>query len=389
VTLRTDSLPLRYDSYRCRSTISFDHCIVSSHFLRQTVTWHPRTRVTPNNEIVSDEAEIAFRMLPLRCMIDQKAIRFIRAYFRSDEIGVPSGPHRQVESRVAPRSSSSSTKASRKLYNIPPPLFRSYRFLQFKLKVDYRPEKLDAAAIYNGALVELINLSPIDGLVLTLQQVRGEDQVGFGAVATAIVSHWLQDVCATQLHKFVTSARAVDPFANVGSAAVDMVVLPWEAIQNGESIRRALRAGTTAFASTVVTETLNVGSRLTKFMADQVARRATPSLGMNVLPSRPLDAPRDLRDATPHVLETLTRGLQAANYTVVIVPYREYHRRGAAGAITSVLRGIPVAIAAPASGAAEAFSYAAIGVRNQVRPDLRREEEASLRGLHSDGLGRR
>jgi Autophagy-related protein C terminal domain len=110
---------------------------------------------------------------------------------------------------------------------------------------------------------------------------------------------------------------------------------------------------------------------------------------MNVLPSRPLDAPRDLRDATPHVVETLTRGLQTANYTVVIVPYREYRRRGAAGAISSALRGIPVAIAAPASGAAEALSYAAIGVRNQVRPDLRREEEASLRGLHSDGVGRR
>jgi autophagy-related protein 2 len=265
-----------------------------------------------------------------------------------------------------------------------PPLFRSYRFLGFKLKVDYRPEKLNPSAIYNGALVELINLSPIDGLVLRLQPVRGEGEVGFGALLIRVVSHWVDDVCSTQLHKFVTSARAVDPFVSVGSAAVDMIILPWDAIQNGESVRRALRAGTKAFAETVVTETLNVGSRLTKFMADQVARRTTGSLGMNVLPSRPLGAPRGLRDATPHVVETLARGLQAANYTVVIVPYREYRRRGTTGAFTSVIRGIPVAIAAPASGAAEAISYAAIGVRNQVRPDLRREEEAFLRGLYSD-----
>lgn len=346
-------------------------------------TWHPTTRVTPNNEIVNDEAEVLFHILPLRCMIDQKALRFFLAFIRQD--GSASQP--TTDQACTPKQGSRSappTATTLKLYTVPPPFFRSFRVMPLKLKVDYRPERLDASAIYNGALVELINLSPIDGLVLTLQQVRGENVIGFGDVLSAVTSHWLQDVCATQLHKFVTSARAVDPFANVGSAAVDMVVLPWEAIQNGESVKKALRAGTSALASTVVTETLNVGSRLTKFMADQVARRTTPSLGMNVLPSRPLVAPRDLRDTTPHVLETLTRGLQAANYTVVIVPYREYRRRGATGAITSAIKGIPVAIAAPASGAAEAISYAAIGVRNQVRPDLRKEEEASLRGLHSN-----
>jgi hypothetical protein len=90
-------------------------------------------------------------------------------------------------------------------------------------------------------------------------------------------------------------------------------------------------------------------------------------------------------DTTPHMIESLSRGLQIANYKVVIIPYREYHRSGTTGAVVSVLKGIPVALAAPASGAVEALSFALLGARNQIRPDIRREEEASQRGLHFEG----
>ena len=43
------------------------------------------------------------------------------------------------------------------------------------------------------------------------------------------------------------------------------------------------------------------------------------------------------------------------------------------------MRGLPVAVFAPLSGAAEAVSYGLYGVRNQLRPDLREEEEISKR----------
>jgi len=68
----------------------------------------------------------------------------------------------------------------------------------------------------------------------------------------------------------------------------------------------------------------------------------------------------------------------------VIIPYREYRRSGARGAATSVLKGIPVALAAPTSATAEAISFALLGARNSIRPDIRKEEEASLQGLHHD-----
>jgi autophagy-related protein 2 len=83
-------------------------------------------------------------------------------------------------------------------------------------------------------------------------------------------------------------------------------------------------------------------------------------------------------------LESIARGLETANYKIVIVPYREYRKSGTSGAVRSVMRGIPVAIAAPVGAATEALSYTLLGVRNQVRPDIRKEEEANERGLRHD-----
>ena len=338
-------------------------------------TWHPYVRVTPHNEIVPEESEAVFTILPLRCTIDQKAIRFAQAFFRSAE-AVDDKPDDATMMSAAMR------------FSVPPPLFRSVRVKAFKLKVHYQPEKVDARAIYNGALVELINLSPLDGMVLTLQPVRVENASGWGEVVRAAVSQWLRDVCATQLHKFLASARPLEPIAAVGGTALDLVVLPWEAVQNGESVQRALRTGAAAFSSAVVTESLTLTSRAAQLVADHAARWSSLSssgASLGALPHRPADAPRDLWDAAPHAAESLARGLRTANYRIAVVPYREYRRRGATGAVTSVLRGIPVAVAAPTGGAAEALSFAALGARNQVRPDLRREEDAALRGLHWEG----
>lgn len=334
------------------------------------VTWHGVVRVTPDNEIVSDEAQIAAKFLPLRCSLDQRAIRFAIAFFTVTDDGDSNDP--------LPEG----------LHAVPPTVFKSFLVCPLKIKVDYNPEKIDTAALKNGAVVELVNLSPLDGMVVTLQDVVIKNEVGFGSNIGILLRQWIQDVCATQLHKFVTHAAPFQPITHVGRGAFDLVVLPWEALQNGESIQKAIRAGTTSFTNALSYEAFTLSSRITEVFASSVAsltnsRRVVQSFGgfSSTLPSRPIRVPRTLNDASQHALESLSRGLQAANYRIVIVPYREYTRTGAAGAGSSFVTGIPVAIAAPASGVAEALSFSLLAIRNQLRPDILREEEASLRGL--------
>jgi autophagy-related protein 2 len=335
----------------------------------QMVTWHPLHRISDNGEIASDESDVELKILPLRCIIDQRAVAFARAFFQSDD-------SQNSPADILPPH----------LHAVPPPLLTMFRVRAFKLKVDYRPQKLDTRALRNGAVVELINLSPLDGMVLTLKDVEVENQEGFGAVVAFLARRWVQDICSTQLLKFVTKSRPLEPITEVSGAAVDMVVLPWDAFRNGESIQKALKAGAKSLSKTLVYEFFSLSSRAAECFAGNVSRASSSNhqgiSGTDLLPSRPLATPRHMLDAGPHAVESLSRGFQAANYKIVIVPYREYHRTGATGAVRSVLKGIPVAIAAPASGAAEALSFALLGARNQIRPDIRKEEEASMRGLH-------
>jgi autophagy-related protein 2 len=334
----------------------------------QMVTWHPDARVTPNNEIANDLCETALKMLPLRCILDQRAIRFIRVFFGGDR-DTDDGSH----SGLPPG-----------LHAVPPLLLRHFRVDPVKLKIDYTPQRVDTKALRDGAIVELINLSPLEGMILTLELVMVENVAGLGDALGIVIRRWISHICETQLYKFLTSTRALEPVTSVGGGVADMVILPWEAFQNGESIKKALRSGVSSLSKAFTYEALTTTSRLAHFVAGVTEASATGT-GSSGLLSRPLATPRTILDTTPHMIESLSRGLQIANYKVVIIPYREYQRSGTRGAVKSVLKGIPVAIAAPASGAVEALSFALLGARNQIHPDIRREEEASQRGLHFEG----
>ncbi|CAB9499302.1 Autophagy-related protein 2 [Seminavis robusta] len=326
-------------------------------------TWDPQPPITDDGALANEESEVVVTMAPVRCIIDQRAIKFIKAFFGdSDE---------------SEDDSTSRPEWAEGLSFIPPPFLRVFRMNSVKLKIDYTPQTLDTAALKNGSVVELINLSPLDAMVLTLAQVEIKEVLGFGDAVDGLVSSWLGDICATQMHKFLTNARPFEPFTNVGGGVADLFVLPWDAYQNGDSVSRALRSSVSSLVGTVAHETLTQASR----MLHSAGNKSHSSL-----PSRPLRTPKRVGDTTRHALESLASGVQAANYKVIIVPYREYRRGSTTGAIKSVVKGIPVAIAAPVGGVSESVSYALLGLRNQVRPDLRKEEEASKRGLHYGGI---
>jgi autophagy-related protein 2 len=334
--------------------------------LVKIVTWNPEERVTTENTLENDESEVVMNFLPLRCYIDQKCLRFARAFFTNDR--------EQPDKAWAAH-----------LTEIPPPKFSSFRVRTCKLKVNYTPEKVDVEALRDGSIVELVNLSPLNDMVITLQTVELHEQLGFGEAFSNLARSWIQDICSTQLHKFVTNSAPFQPFSSISTGAVDLVVLPWDAIQNKDSVSRALRTGVKSFAGHLMYETLNVSARLTSFAAAQlsclISSSAQAASTHSSLPSRPPSLPRNVSETTGHAFESIAKGFETANYKVVIIPYREYRRSGPTGAVKSVVKGIPVAILAPLGAASEALSYALLGARNQLRPDIRKEEEASLKGL--------
>lgn len=328
--------------------------------MMKMVTWRSIDRVTPENEIANDESHAVLHVLPLRCNIDQRAIRFAQSFFTSSGETPP-------------------LKWAANLTELPPPKFTWFKVKACKMKVDYYPEKVDVEALRDGSIVELINLSPLTDMVIGLQAVELEDKVGFGAVIAELASSWVKDIVATQMYKFVTYSSVFQPFSSVGGGVADMVILPWDAIRNGEEVSKAFRSGVSSFGETLAFETLNTTAKLTNFAAQQLSKTLASSL-----PSRPQDTPRGVGETATYAMESLARGFDHANYKIVVVPYKEFQDKGAASAAKSIVRGIPVAILAPLAGVNEAMSYTLLGARNTLRPNIRKEEEAGQRGLHSD-----
>jgi autophagy-related protein 2 len=205
-----------------------------------------------------------------------------------------------------------------------------------------------------------------------------------GPVFGELVSSWVKEICATQLHKFLANARPFEPITDVGQGLTDLVILPYEAFKQGDSIHRAMRKGLKSLADIVAFQALTTTSDLTKYAADRMADilgGGGPNSASNPLPSRPVATPKGISDIRRHACESLARGLQVANYKVVVVPYREFSRNGFTGGISSVIKGIPILLIAPLTGATEAASYTLLGARNALRPEIRKEEEASM-SLH-------
>lgn len=331
-------------------------------------TWAPAHKITEDNEIASDECSLSMQLMPMRCLLDQRAISFMKAFFNNDD--THTGKRKDGKQRW-----------SSNLHLPSPPTVKSLKIKPWKVKVDYYPSRVDVTALREGSIVELVNLSPIQWMVITLDEVTVLDSDGFGPAFSEIVSIWIKEICNTQLYKFLANARPFEPFTDVGQGLTDLMILPYEAFKQGDSIQRAMKNGVKSLAETVAFQTLATTSGLTKMAAGLMA----DSLGLkgrndasDPLPSRPHAIPKGVGDARLHAAKSLARGVSAANYKVVIVPYREYQRNGVSGAVTSVIKAIPVLLVAPLSGATEAASYTLLGARNALRPDLRKEEEASV-----------
>jgi len=331
-------------------------------------TWAPVKKITEDNEIASEECNVTVQLMPMRCLLDQRAVSFVKAFFNNEDIH-------------SVKIKSKKVRWSSRLHLPPPPTFKAFKIKRWKVKVDYYPNRIDMTALREGSIVELVNLSPIQRMVITLDEVVVLNSDGVKPVFSEIISSWIKVICATQLHKFLANARPFEPFTDVGQGLTDLVILPYEAFKQGDSIQRAMKKGMKSLAETVVFQTLATTSGLTKMAAGLMA----DSLGLkgrndasDPLSSRPLSIPKGIGDARLHAARSLARGLSAANYKVVVVPYREYLQNGMSGAVTSVIKGIPVLLVAPLTGATEAASYTLLGAQNALRPDLRKEEEASI-----------
>jgi autophagy-related protein 2 len=316
----------------------------------------PVNSFSSDGNLIGNEAHVTMEFIPLRFFIHQVGIRFIRDFFRSN---VDASDH-ESETQTFVKA--------------PELFFPMFLVKPLNIKVDYKPKVIDTAALKDGSLVELLNVLPLEDMILRLAEVEMRNLSGWGSIISELVCSWLQDISSSQMHKFLTRTTPLHPIASVGDGMKQFLMIPIEEYRQKGNLKKGLRKGTKKLASVLAYEALSVGARISGFAAKKLnrTRRIADSNS-----AQTTSLPRSMGEVSDQAIESLARGFKEANSKMIIIQYREYKLIVTRGAMTSVVRGIPVAVCAPLSGAAEAVSYSLYGVRNQIRPDLREEEEAS------------
>lgn len=351
----------------------------------------PETKFASDGKLMGNEGHVVVEFLPIRFFIHQIALRFIRQFFKSD---YPSGEdNNEIDGKDTE--------------NPPDMFFPTFKVKPFDIKVDYKPLEVDRAALKDGSYIQLLNLLPLEDMILRLNGVELRNLTGWGPVLVELACKWLQDVSSTQMHKFLTRTTPLHPFANVGDGVKNCVLIPLKEYRQRGDVKKALRKSTSKLVGVVAYEALSVGAKLTGYAAKKLNKGKKKLLSSSsslstepqssLLSSSSLSStrtssskstsaiPRNMGDVSDRAIESLSKGLKEANAKIIIIPYREYQKTGTKGAMKKVVKGIPVAVCAPLSGAVEALSHGLYGASNQLRPDLFEEREASKR-FHDEDL---
>ena len=155
--------------------------------------------------------------------------------------------------------------------------FESFKVRPCKLKVDYQPETMDIDSFREGHYIELLNLCPLEEMILALQPSEMQDLTGWGPVFSELASRWLEDICSTQAHKFLTRASPFQPFCNLGDPLADLVMVLVIPEGNITDYFRGVVSGATVFAGKVALEALSTATKLTRFAANQLNSKTLPS----------------------------------------------------------------------------------------------------------------
>ena len=343
-----------------------------------------------------EELVIKLKIFPLRLYIDQDALDFLKAFAA---FKVPAG---DGSSTAPPGGAAPAATPSQE------PFFQRVEILPVKIKLDYKPKRVDYHALRKGKTAELMNFFHFDGSEITLRHLVVTGISGGTRLSELVQDIWTPDVTSHQLADVLSGIAPVKSVVNVGSGVANLVLLPIEQYRKDGRVVRGLQKGAHAFARQTTMEALSVGARLatgTQGLLEQaeglLAGRpsAAAPAGTGAVPdselgalsledsvelseeerrdlvSRYAEQPASLRGGLEEAYKSLGTNFREAAQTILAVPMEVYERSGTEGPVRAVVRAVPVAVLRPMIGGAGAVGKALFGLRNSLDPEGRVEAE--------------
>lgn len=344
-------------------------------------------------EGVGAESEVRMRakVAPLRLHVDQDALDFLKKFFTFKAPGDKDVPAPVVQPTAAAAAA-------------PLPFVQFAEVLPIKIKLDYKPKRVDYNLLRQGKTIELMNFFHFEGSEMVLRHITLRGINGWARLFDTLNDIWTPDVKANQLADFLSGLGPIRSLVNVGAGLADLVLLPIEQYQRDGRVMRGVQRGAASFARSTALEAVKLGARLatgTQVILEQAEhvlggemrvpvtaravgpegeRQSYESLSESImvesavqgetLVSRYAAQPHDMRDALAQAYSGLTEGLTGAAQTILAIPMEVYEPEagsaaggGAARGSRPVVKAVPIAILKGARGATQAIAKTMQGVQ--------------------------
>ncbi|CAO1632865.1 unnamed protein product [Parajaminaea phylloscopi] len=385
----------------------------------------------------SQELRLRAKIAPLRLHVDQDALDFLKKFFAFQRPG-----------EAATRKQSPATQVG-DAEGAPYAAYIQYaEVLPIKLKLDYKPKRVDYNLLRQGRTIEMMNFFHFDAAEMTLRHVKLRGISGWPRLFDSLNDIWTPDVKANQLADVLSGIAPVRSLVNVGSGVADLILLPIEQYQKDGRLAKGLQKGAKRFAKATALEAVRLGARLatgTQVILEKAehvfggsidtgsteeAVFPTPSRSRVPGPhatraaqadwtedggllstiidgsdethsgesgsssgavppgmfSKYAEQPDSLREALSQAYSGLTRGVSSAAQTILAVPMEVYEGGGADGSGgRTVVRAVPIAVMQGAKGASEAVSKTLMGLQGALEGRHGQQQWSSQR--RDDGRG--